>query len=180
MSYRLLPGLLAVALLVRAASPLAQTGQDLAVKLLELEARLDQLSRRVEVLEAGAQANMGTDSAMRLGKDLAWHFDAYVGETPFKVSQQELDRKTGRVDLLLNLVAEPADAALWRSAQPGAPVPLEVTATLSGGGTLGPVPLTLLRRTAFTVGTHVHVSAQLPGEDHKAVRRLAIRHAGSR
>ena len=174
---RLLSPLIALPLLVPGALTLAQ--EDSSVKLLELEARIDQLARRVEVLEAGVLAG-DAGAEMRMGKDLAWHFDSYAGESPFKVSQQELDRKTGRVDLLLNLVAEPADADRWRAAQTGDALPIDVTATLADRGTVGPIPFTLHRRTSFTIGTHVHVSAQLPVLDAKAIRRLAVRYTGSR
>lgn len=153
---------------------------DPAAKLLELETRIDLLTRRVEVLEAGALAGADGGPGVRMGKDLAWHLDSYLVDTPFKVSQQELDRKTGRVDLLLNLVAEPADGALWRAAQIGDPLPIEVTAMLAGGGTVGPVAFSLHRRTSFEIGTHVHVLAQLPVEDPKVIRRLSVRHTRSR
>jgi hypothetical protein len=170
--------LLGIALSLPGAPGLAQ--EDPAVKLLELEARIDRLTRRVEVLEAGAQAGTDAGPGVRLGKDLAWHLDGYLAESPFKVSQQELDRKTGRVDLLLNLIAEPADADLWRAAQTGDPVPIEVTATLAGGGTAGPAPFTLHRRANFDLGTHVHILAQLQVADPKAIRRLSVRHTGAR
>ncbi len=170
--------ILAGVLLAPVASGLAQ--MDPAIKLLELEARIDQLTRRVDALEAGAQAGMEGAPGVRMGKDLAWHFDGYLVETPFKVSQQELDRKTGRVDLLLNLVAEPTDGDQWRAAQVGDSLPVEVTATLAGGSTVGPFLFVLERRTDFIVGTHVHIRTQLQVEDLKAVRRLAIRHRGAR
>lgn len=175
---RALPILFAIALTFPVTPCLAQG--DPAAKLLELEAQIDRLTRRVEVLEAGALAGADGGPNVRTGKDLAWHLDSYLADSPFKVSQQELDRKTGRVDLLLNLVAEPADGDLWRAAQIGDPVPLEVTATLAGGGTVGPIVLSLHRRTSFDIGTHVHVQAQLPVEDPKAIRRLSVRHAGPR
>jgi hypothetical protein len=175
---RALPTILAIALMVTVPPGLAEG--DTVVKILELEARIDQLNRRVEVLEAGAVASAVGGPGVRMGKDLAWHLDGYLVDSPFKVSQQELDRKTGRVDLLLNLVAEPADGDLWRAAQTGDPVPIEVTATLAGGGTVGPVPFALHRRTSFDIGTHVHVLAQIPVEDPKAVRRLSVRHTGPR
>jgi hypothetical protein len=175
---RALPVLLAIALSVPGGPGVAEG--DPAVKLLELEARIDQLARRVDVLEAGALAGTDSGPGVRLGKDLAWHLDGYLAESPFKVSQQELDRTSGRVDLLLNLITEPADGDLWRAAQTGDPVPIEVTATLAGGGTAGPVPFTLHRRTNFDIGTHVHVLAQLPVEDAKAIRRLSVRHTGPR
>jgi hypothetical protein len=173
-----LPILFAIALTFPAGPCHAQV--DPAVKLLELEARIDQLTRRVEVLEAGALAGADGGPGVRMGKDLVWQLDSYLADTPFKVSQQELDRKTGRVDLLLNLVAEPADGALWRGAQIGDPVPVEVTATLAGGGTVGPIAFSLHRRTSFEIGTHVHVLAHLPVEDPKAIRRLSVRHTGPR
>ena len=169
--------LLAIALSAPAAPGWAQED---SLKLLELEARIDQLTRRVEALEGGAQAGMEEGPGVRTGKDLAWHFDGYLAESPFTVSQQELDRETGRVDVLLNLVAEPTDGDLWRAAQPGEALPIEVTATLAGGGAVGPVGFVLERRTDFAVGTHVHIRAPLPVEDPKAVRRLAVRHSGPR
>jgi len=175
---RALPAILAIVLLVTV--PPGRAAGDTAVKLLELEARIDQLNRRVEVLEAGAVAGAEGGPGVRMGKDLAWHLDSYLVDSPFKVSQQELDRKTGRVDLLLNLVANPADGDLWRAAQTGDPVPIEVTANLAGGGAIGPVAFILHRRTSFDIGTHVHVLAQLPVEDPKAIRRLSVRHMGPR
>jgi hypothetical protein len=177
---------LSILVFMALAVPMARVSaqSDPNVRLLELEARIDQLSRRVEVLEAGALAagDGGPDGGpgVRMDKDLAWHLDAYLVESPFKVSQQELDRKTGRVDLLLNLVAEPADGELWRTVPTGGPVPVEVTAILTGGGTVGPVAFALHRRTSFDIGTHVHILAQLPVEDAKAIRRLSVRHAGLR
>ena len=152
------------------------TPADLSVRVLELEGRLERLTRRLEVLEA-AQANAaGPDTQMRSGKDLAWQFDGYTGESPFKVSQQELDRKSGKVDVLLQVVAEPQDGETWRAVEPGAPLPLEVTATLSGGALQGPVPFVLKRKTGLDVGRQVHIHAQLPEGDAKAIRRLVVRH----
>jgi hypothetical protein len=149
---------------------------DLSVRVLELEGRLERLTRRLEVLEA-AQANAaGPDTQMRSGKDLAWQFDGYTGESPFKVSQQELDRKSGKAEVLLQIVAEPKDAETWRAAEPGAPLPLEVTATLSGGAVQGPFPFVLKRKTGLEVGRQVHIHAQLPEGDAKAIRRLVVRH----
>lgn len=162
--------------LMPAGPALAQ--EDLALKLLELQTRIEQLSRRVEILEAQAAANADTGPGVRLGKDLAWHFDAYLAQSPFQVSQQELDRKTGQVDLLLLVAAAPPDLDLWQAVAVGSPVPVEVTATLAGGGTLGPIPFTLHRRTTLGVGTQVHLVAQLGAPDPKAVRRLALRHQG--
>jgi hypothetical protein len=149
---------------------------DLSVRVLELEGRLQRLTRRLEVLEA-AQANAdGPDTLMRSGKDLAWQFDAYTGDSPFKVSQQELDRQSGEVEVMLQVVAEPKDVETWRAAEPGAPLPLEVTATLSGGAVQGPVPFVLKRKTGLEVGRQVHIHAQLPEADAKAIRRLVVRH----
>jgi len=179
MKYALLM-LIAIALPAPVVAALAEPIQDPTIKLLELEVRIDQLSRRVESLEARAQAGADPGPGARIGKDLTWHFDGYVGEAPFTVSQQEIDRKTGRVDVLLNLVAEPADGDLWRSAGVGEALPVEASATLSGGGSLAPVTFTLVRRASFEVGAHVHVQAQLPVADAKAVRRLAIRHRAPR
>jgi hypothetical protein len=156
------------------ASPAPPT--DLSIRVLELEARLERLTRRLEVLEA-AQANAeGPDALMRSGKDLAWQFDAYTGDSPFKVSQQELDRQTGQVEILLQLVAEPEDAAIWRAADPGAAAPLEVKATLSGGTVLEPVTFAIKRQTGLEVGRQVHLQAQFPEGDAKAIRRLVVRH----
>jgi hypothetical protein len=153
---------------------------DTSARLLELEARVQQLTRRVDALEALAQAGMDTGPGVRTDKDLVWHFDRYLAESPFAVSQQELDRKTGQVDLLLSLAAEPADADLWREVQVGGQVPVEVEATLTGGVVVGPVSFTLYRRTSFRVGSQVHLLAQLPVSDPKAIRRLTIGHARAR
>lgn len=149
---------------------------DLSVRVLELEGRLERLTRRLEVLEAAQASAAGRDTQIRSGKDLAWQFDGYTGESPFKVSQQELDRKSGKVDVLLQVVAEPKDAETWRAAEPGAPLPLEVTATLSGGALLGPLPFVLKRKTGLEIGRQVHIQAQLPEGDAKAIRRLVVRH----
>jgi hypothetical protein len=158
------------------ANPSPRPPADLSTRVLELEGRVERLTRRLEVIEA-AQANAaGPDTQVRSGKDLAWQFDGYTGESPFKVSQQELDRKSGTVEVLLQLVAEPKDAAAWRAAEPGAPLPLEVTATLSGGAMQGPIPFVLKRKTGLDVGRQVHIHAQLPEGDAKAVRRLVVRH----
>jgi hypothetical protein len=158
------------------AGPPPSPPTDLSIRVLELEGRLERLTRRLEVLEA-AQANAaGPDTQMRSGKDLAWQFDGYTGESPFKVSQQELDRKTGQVEVLLQVVAEPKDAETWRAAESGAPLPLEVTATLSGGAGQGPVPFVLKRKTSLEVGRQVHIQAQLPEGDAKAIHRLVVRH----
>jgi hypothetical protein len=148
---------------------------DLTTRVLELEGRIERLTRRLEVLEAAQASAAGPDAQMRTVKDLAWQFDGYTGESPFKVSQQELDRTTGRVEVLLQLVAEPKDAAIWR-AEPGASLPLEVTATLSGGAVQGPVAFTLKRHTGLEVGRQVHIQAQFPEGDAKAIRRLVVRH----
>ena len=158
------------------ASPPPGPATDLSLRILELEGRLERLTRRLEVLEA-AQANAaGPDTQMRSGKDLAWQFDGYTGEAPFKVSQQELDRRSGKVEVLLQVVAEPKDAETWRAAEPGAPLPLEVTATLSGGAAQGPILFVLKRKTGLEVGRQVHIQAQLPEGDAKAIRRLVVRH----
>ncbi len=164
-----LPALLIALLALPWATGSAQDSPE--ARIQALEARLERLAERVEVLEGQAGA---AGAGTRTGKDLVWTFDEGLTGSPFRVIQQELDRRTGQVDLLLTLVAEPPDADLWRAAQVGALVPLAVTATLSGGATLGPIPLTLHRRSAFTPGVQVHVMAQLPGLDAKAVRRIAV------
>jgi hypothetical protein len=158
------------------AIPPPGTPADLSVRVLELEGRLERLTRRLEVLEAAQAIAAGPDTQMRSGKDLAWQFDGYTGDSPFKVSQQELDRKSGQVEVLLQVVAEPKDVETWRAAEPGAPLPLEVTATLSGGALQGPIPFVLKRKTGLEVGRQVHIQAQLPEGDAKAIRRLVVRH----
>jgi hypothetical protein len=55
-------------------------------------------------------------------------------------------------------------------------LPLEVTATLSGGAVQGPIPFVLKRKTGLEVGRQVHIQAQLPEGDAKAIRRLVLRH----
>lgn len=169
--------LLAAALWALASPCLAQA-DPAAAKLAELEARIDRMARRIEVIEV--QLADGVEPAsgpgVRATKDLVWQFDPYLSESPFAVSQQELDRKTGRVDLLLNLVADLPDADRWRQIQVGDAVPIEVTATLAGGETLAPITFALHRRTDLTPGTFVHVLGQVPVDDAKAVRRLVIRH----
>jgi len=171
---------LAAALQSAVAVPAPAAEDDLGRKLLELQARIDQLSRRVEVLEAQAPDGLDSSPGVRTGKDLVWHFDEYLAESPFQVSQQELDRKTGQVDLLLGVAAEPADLDLWQTAPIGGAVPVEVTASLAGGGTIGPIAFTLYRRTALAVGSQVHVVAKLSVSDPRAVRRLVVRHQGAR
>ena len=171
--------LLAAALWVLASPCLAQANPA-ADKLAELEARIDQMARRIEVIEAQLAGGVEPASGpgVRTTKDLVWQFDTYLSDAPFAVSQQELDRKTGRVDLLLNLVAEPPDADLWRQIQVGGAVPIEVTATLAGGEAMAPIVFDLHRRTDLAPGTFVHVLGQLPADDAKAARRLVIRHTG--
>lgn len=152
-------------------------GIDAGTRLEGLEVRLEALTRRVQALETVLK-EMGPGSSPTAAQEgePVWEFDAYVEDTPFNVLQRSFDRKTGRVDLLLDVVAQLPDADRWASKARGAPVPLTLTADRGDGGTGRTQPLRLERASQIMPGARLHVSAALDPADAKLVRRLRIVH----
>ncbi len=153
-------------------------GIDAATRLEGLEVRLEALTRRVQALETVLkEMGPGSGGAATREGEAVWEFDAYIEETPFNVLQRSFDRKTGRVDLLLDVVAPVPDADHWASKARGAPVPVTLTADRGDGDTGQTQPLRLERASQIVPGARLHVSAALDPADAKLVRRLRIVHA---
>jgi hypothetical protein len=95
--------------------------------------------------------------------------------------QQELDRTSGRVDLLLDVVAQLPDTERWPPADRGQQVPLVLIAepAYPGPGTSAtPIPLVLERATRIVPGARIHVSARLDPTEAQSVRRIRVGRTG--
>ncbi len=166
--------------IVSLAAP-AQAEVDMETRVGALEARLEALTRRVAGLESAVKETDPTAAAAPGSTgEPAWIFDGYVQGSPFRVLQQALERTSGRVDLLLDVVAQPPDGDGWGSATRGQPVPLVLIAEPAdsrAGARTGPVPLVLERVTRIAPGARVHLSASLDPGEARSVRRIRVGHA---
>ncbi|MCF7983242.1 MAG: hypothetical protein K9L70_02470 [Thiohalocapsa sp.] len=124
-------------------------------RFLELERRLQALSRRIAILE---QRTGASDPAqpVNAGGGPVWTFDSYIDDTPFKVTHHALDEARGTVDLLLRVTAPLADKAAWSSA--GTALPIGVTLR-AADGVEGYAAFALMRATRVEPGAHLHVRA---------------------
>lgn len=160
----------------------AEGGIDMDTRVEALEARLEALTRRVIGLESAIKETAGIAPAAPSPKgEPAWVFDAYVQGSPFRVLQKELDRTSGRVDLLLDVVAQLPDKDSWASAQSGQPVPLVLSAELAypgPGAPATPIPLVLERATRIVQGARIHLSARLDPAEAQSVRRIQVSRTG--
>ena len=176
------------------AAPLWLTGADAALRaettipmdtrIEALEARLEALTKRVAALESAASATdpAGAPAAANAEGEPIWDFDGYVQGSPFRVLQRELNRETGRLDLLLDLVAEPPDSGPWTAA-PGQEIPLALTLEPPGNARdqrVGPMALTLERGSRMVPGARIHVTARLDPALARSVRRIRIGQAPER
>jgi hypothetical protein len=172
------PLLLPLIALASVAEPIRAEGRiDMDTRVEALEARLDALTRRVSGLETAIREAGGVAAAAPGTKDRpAWVFDTYVQGSPFRVLQQELDRASGRVDLLLDVVAELPDKERWPAAAQGGQVPLVLVAEPAYRAPGAPVPLVLERATRIVTGARLHLSARLDSTEAQSLRRIRIGH----
>lgn len=153
---------------------------DLETRIDGLEARLEGLTRRVQALETVLKES-GPDSARTAAPkgEPSWELDDYSRESPLQVVQRDLDRETGRVDLLLSVTGPIPDAAAWSSLEKGTPVPILITLDLGGGATGDPLPLRLERATSLEPGSRIHLSAQLEPGVAKRVHQIQVTHGAA-
>jgi hypothetical protein len=159
----------AVAALVPAA---AGADQDVQRRLGELEARVQALTLRLEALESRATAPPPTPATASLtAEGIVWTFDDHVNGTPFKVTHKTIDKRSGRIDILLLITDALPDPAAW--AVVGARVPLALT--LRGGdGTEIAAGVTLARGPRLEPGAHLHVQAQVEPVQAAAARQIVV------
>jgi hypothetical protein len=167
--------------LLVAAGPLASDEIDPLTRIDGLEARLEGLNRRVQALETLLRESGPLASAAPTVKgEPTWELDDYSRTSPFQVLQRSLDRQSGRLDLLLDVVAPIPDLADWNSAARGEAVPLMLIADTADGAAAAPVPLQLERATRLEPGARLHLSARLEPGIAERVRRIQIFHAPDR
>ncbi len=170
-------GLLTLPLLI-AAGPLVADDIDRATQIEGLEARLEGLTRRVQALETLLkESGRGSASAPAPKGEPTWDLDDYSRSSPFQLIQRNLDRKNGRVDLLLDVIEPIPDLRDWATVPRGEPVPLQLTPDTGDAGASIPVALRLERATRFEPGARVHLSAQLEPSVAKRVRQIRVAHA---
>jgi hypothetical protein len=166
--------------LLAAGGPLASDEIDPLTRIDGLEARLEGLTRRVQALENLLRESGPLASATPTVKgEPAWELDDYSRTSPFQVLQKGLDRQSGRVDLLLDVVAPIPDLADWDAVSRGEAVPLMLIADTGGGGAAAPVRLRLERATRFEPGARLHLSTRLEPGIAERVRRIRIVHASA-
>jgi hypothetical protein len=167
-------------LLLAAAGPLASDEIDPLTRIDGLEARLEGLTRRVQALETVLRESGPLASAAPTVKgEPSWELDDYSRTSPFQVLQKGLDRQSGRLDLLLDVVAPIPDLADWSSVDRGEAVPLMLIGDTGDGEALAPVRLRLERATRFDPGARLHLSAQLEPGVAERVRRIRIVHVSA-
>lgn len=172
-------GLLTLPLLI-AAGPLVADDIDQATQIEGLEARLEGLTRRVQALETLLKGSRpGNASAPASKGEPTWDLDDYSRSSPFQVIQRNLDRESGRVDLLLTVIEPIPDLPDWASVPRGEPVPLQLTPDTGDAGPSIPVDLRLERATRFEPRARVHLSAQLEPSVAKRVRQIRVAHASA-
>ena len=166
--------------LLAAAGPLASEEIDPLTRVDGLEARLEGLTRRVQALETLLRESGPSASAAPTVKgEPTWELDDYSRTSPFQVLQKGLERQSGRLDLLLDVVAPIPDLADWSSVARGQAVPLMLFADTGDDGALAPVRLRLERATRFDPGARLHLSVQLEPGIAERVRRIRIVHASA-
>lgn len=166
--------------LLAAAGPLAAGEIDPLTRIDGLEARLEGLTRRVQALETLLKEPGPITAAARSVKgEPTWELDDDSRTSPFQVLQKSLDRQSGRVDLLLDVVAPIPDLSDWDSVARGEDSPLMLIADQGEGRPAVPVSLRLERATRLDPGARLHLSAQLEPGIAERVRRIRIAHASA-
>ena len=147
---------------------------DADTRIEALEARLEALTRRVAALEL-VLSNAGPTAAGTAAKRGAplWDLDAYIGEAPFRVLHHDLNRETGRVDVLLDVTADIPDGDLWSGLRRGDPVPLVIS---SDRAPEAAIALRLERAGSLVPGARIHLGALLPPEQSALAETLILRH----
>jgi hypothetical protein len=141
-----------------------------------LEERLQRLGERVETLERAASASARSAEATAPSTDgISWTFQEYVNDSPFKVTYKSFDRRSGAVELLLEVTAAVPQPHRW--SEPGRRVPLVLTYR-AGDGTETTTGFTLLRLSSLEPGSRVHVRAELDPDQAAAASHLRIGKAG--
>jgi hypothetical protein len=164
--------------LLLAAAPLGASDIDPQTRIDGLEARLEGLTRRVQALETLIkESGPGSGIIADPKGEPTWELDDYSRSNPFQVILRSLDRESGRVDLLLTVVATIPDLAVWAAVPRGGMVPLLLTAELAGDGPAAPLALHLERATRWDPGARIHLKAQLDPGLAKRVRQVRIEHA---
>ena len=141
-------------------------------RLQTLEGQVRGLIRRIEQIEQAASAPAAQGTTVADG--IAWTFDEYVGTSPFEVSYKSFDRKTGAVELLLQITAPLDRPDLWTEAGASVPILLRHRAA---DGTEGTTPFSLVRLSRLDPGARLHVRARLEPARAAAASHLSIRHA---
>jgi hypothetical protein len=162
-------------LLLAAARPVSAI--DLETRLDGLEARLEALTRRVQAIEGVLKegtADLSTPAAAK--GEPVWTFDDYLEGTPLRVLQRNLDRDSGRLDLLLDVVSPLPDPAQWQELRKGTPVPLAITLWPVGDGAGYPIRLLVERATSIAPGSRIHLHAQVPADEARLVRKIRVGH----
>lgn len=109
--------------------PLCGAEQRVDERLTVFEQQVRALTQRLEVIEGGTATAAG--DAEHEVQDVMWSFDAYLDASPFKVTKKRFERKSGGVELLLQITAPLERPDVWTAV--GRPVPIGVTLRSVGG-----------------------------------------------
>ena len=147
--------------------------RDLEHRLADLEQQVQALTLRLQVLEQRSAATPeALPAAISLpAEGIVWTFDDFVSASPLKVTPKAFDKKTGRIDLLLQITAVMPDPGAWSGA--GRPVPLALTLRGAGGADARAV-FTLVRSSSLEPGAHVHLQAQVDPVQAAAAHQIVI------
>jgi hypothetical protein len=181
--HRILGATFLLGLAILSAPVLPEGGIDLDTRVGALEARLESLTQRVAAMESVLKdQNLDTTGAPGAKAAPAWVFDGYVQGSPFRVLQHDLDRISGRVDLLLDVAAPLPNPEQWATTVRGTAVPLVLVAeppNLGPGTSTVPIPLFLERATRVAPGARLHLRGQLDPARAQSVRQIRVGRAES-
>lgn len=162
--------------LALAAGPCAAIDQD--TRLDALEARLEALTRRVQAMESVLKETGQSAAAPAIPKGQPlWESDDYSDGEPLRVLKSSLDRASGRLDVLLDVVTEIPDPEHWTNLNRGASVPLTVSLTPAPGDAQSPLRLRVERAGSIVPGSRIHVTGQIPPDLARQVRKILLLHA---
>lgn len=149
-------------------------------RILELEARLQVLSERIDLLEqrpatdgpsTPPSAQLGADSTSADASGVVWTLGTRLADGPWRITHKAFDRGRGRVDLLLQITAPLQDPEHW--AKVGGEVPMLLR--MRGAYGIEHVQaLTLARGNRLEPGAYIHLQADIDPARSAAVGQFII------
>lgn len=151
--------------------PLCGAEQTVDQRLTVLEQQVRALTQRLKAVEGRTATPAGNPEHQV--QDVVWSFDAYLDSSPFKVTYKRFERKSGKVELLLQITAPLERPDVWTGV--GRPVPIGLTLRTVGGAE-GRAGFTLKRGGGVDPGAFLHVQAQIDPARAAAAGQLIIGH----